>query len=192
MILRSFSPVAFALILAGCHTPQLPAYETSRDSLFYLQQITAPGVSVGAFIGGPPSLADSSNAETIAACSLSVEQPPEAPANYRDYMRRALVQELSTAGLYTEDKSAPQITGKIEHLSLARSAPFGSAWDVRLRLISSNGAQMVTEERFPFDNGALAGPTVCQQAIRAFGSTVQSLYEQAVRSSEFGQLLQSR
>lgn len=173
------SLIAAALALAGCQSSRLPAYQTSRDTLFRLQQLDAPAVSVGAFTGDEPSLG---------SCSFWTDE--EGEQSYLGYMRGALVDELGAAGLHSDVAGGIVITGAVERLSLStRMSPFERRWSIGLLLTSSNGRQMRVEHELVFDGVAVGGPTTCRRAALFFAPAVRGLFEKAVTSPEFAALL---
>ncbi len=182
--------LALGSSLTACTTPRLSDYTTSRDSLFYLQQIEPSQVAVGAITSGEGSLTRATASGTLLSCSRSVEAGEGATGNAGEYIRAALVEELAAAGHYTADPDALRIGGNVEHVSLARSVPFGALWAIGLVLPSSNGSEMKVQEEYPFDVGSLAGPTVCRRAIEHFEPAVRALLEEAVRSDQFRALVQ--
>ena len=191
MKLRSVLALLSAGVLAGCQTPDVAEYQVSRDSLFLLQQIEPASVSVGA-LAGPESIGSSASTELVAACSLSANEGPDVPLDPAAYVRGALIEELTAAGLYSDAGSDARLTGEITELSLSRGVPFKGVWTIGLNLASSNGSEMRVREEYLFDIGAFAGATVCRRAVERFEPAVRSLLEKAISSPEFPTLLQER
>lgn len=189
--MKIFRPSAFllmALLLTGCQTRSFPGYVTSRDSLFYLQQIDAEPVSVAAFTGDPRT-GLAARPEGLAACPLETDEQTGALPSYEQYVRQALVEELSAAGLYTEAADATRISGQIDYLRFGRRLPFSGVWSISLTLVSSNGSVIRAENEYRFDAGALYGPAICRRAFEALEPAVRQLMEKAIISPHFGALL---
>jgi hypothetical protein len=186
--LRGLGLIALAA-LAGCSTPALAPYTSSRDVLFHLQQLPPGKAAVGAVTGGPRSL--EAAAEGL-VCDIKVRKGADGrPFDYRDYIRDSLIAELQSANRYDAAQGQPVITGTVEYLSMERELPFKATWVVLLKLTSSNGAELEVRGDHEFDLGDLAGYTGCVRAVRAFEPAVRTALEAAARSPRFGTLLAS-
>jgi hypothetical protein len=187
-LFQGFALIALAA-LAGCSTPALAPYTSSRDVLFHLQQLPPGKAAVGGITGGPHSL--EAAAEGL-VCDVKVRKGADGqPFNYREYIRDSLIAELQSANRYDASQGQPVITGTIEHLSMERELPFKATWVVLLKLTSSNGTQLEVRGDHEFDLGDLAGYTGCVHAVRAFEPAVRTVLEAAARSPQFGTLLAS-
>ncbi len=187
MSLRNWLSMAALGGLAACQTPAPPEYMVSRDTLFFLQQLPAVQTSVGEFTAGDGSGMGVPIPGSLLTCSGDFEDSRTGDAGA--YVRRALVQELTAAGLYNEDDPAVRIDGTVERISLTRKIPFTAEWTIGLRLRSSNGAELEVLEEYRFDAGSLVGATVCERAIEHFEPAVRALLETAVRTDGFDALL---
>jgi len=187
MIDRFLILTAVFLGVTACTTPAPPEYTVSRDSLFYLQQLSPSKVTVDSVIGVAGENTEVPIPRSLLVCSADFENDPTIRAS--TYIESALTKELAGAGLYSQDIGATRITGIIERLSISRDVPFRGEWGITLRLRSSNGAQLVVSEDHRFDVGSVAGKTVCRRAIENFEPAVRALLEQALRSNQFPALM---
>lgn len=188
MKLRSALALLTACALAGCQTPDLAEYQVSRDSLFLLQQLEPVSVSVGAF-EGQRTLGSTAVGDLVSGCSLSAAERAGSPHTPGDYVRSALIEELTAAGFYSQAPADIRLTGEITELSLSRGLPFKGRWTIGLRLRSSNGAETRVRAEYDFDVGAFLGPTICRRAIERLEPAVRALLEKTIRSPEFPVLL---
>lgn len=185
-----FGTLVLATALAGCTSPRLPAYVTSRDTLYLLHQTADVDVAVGEIYGGPRELIDAADGIDFSFCGLDSSDDSDGNSpTYRGYIRQALIDELSAAGRYSKQGEDIVITGNIERLRLVRYLPFKANWIIAVRFASSNGAEFLVSSEYAFDVHAMAGPTVCNRAVESFGPAVNEMIERAALSPQFGDLL---
>ena len=178
----------FSVTLMGCGSPAVSDYTTSRDSLFYLQQLKPATVSIGKFT----DLSGFSWAHTRLefGCSLPNIQQNEDHLEPAAYLQSAFVAELMATSAVSQIPVEPQIRGELTTLSLEKGILFDGVWTVELVLISSNGQELRTHQEYGFDTGALFGPTICHRAGEHFEPAVRSLLEKAIQSPDFLLLIQ--
>lgn len=174
----------FAMALGGCSTSAPLDYTVSRDTLFYLQQLTPTRVAIGA-IEGKGDGGDLAPTFPL-ICSRSRE---DGGTLITEYVRSALIKELTTAGLYAEEQPQVRIDGTLEAVRLGRKLPFGAVWTLAMTLTSSNGRNLNVSEELVFDVGSLAGPTPCNRASENLEPAVRALLARALSSPDFSPLL---
>ncbi len=168
--------------IAACSDAPPPQYLVSRDSLSYLHQAGARPVAVGAFDGR--SLRD-----PFLLCLELAEVRDSDEFDYAGFVREALIAELRTAGLHTDDPAGTVLTGRIEWIEVDRPTPWDGRWTIQLTLASSNGATLSARERMKFEAGGMIGPSTCRAANRTLPVVVRQLLERMITSVEFRNLL---
>lgn len=179
----------FAGTLAGCGSPAITDYTTSRDSLFYLKQIKPTKVSVGEFRG--PDNFDKDGGRLLWGCDLPSTDEEALDNAPLLYLREAFVEELTASGSFSAIPVEPELSGIVTQMSLDRDLVFDGTWSIELLLKSSNGAELLVREEYGFDIGAFFGPTLCQEAVRNFEPAVRSLLEKAIQSPDFPALVKA-
>jgi hypothetical protein len=174
--MRHVAWLCLAVGLSGCAVA-VPRYTVSADTVAALRAMKGATVSVGAFTGpGKRSI----------LCRLAGEIQPPDGETFEGFIRKALIDELQTAELYTP--SSPLVlTGVVETVDF--SSMLGSAtWDLVLTLSSSGGQQLTATERYPFAS-AFAADSACNEAAKAFLPAVQNLIRKAVGDPAFRRLV---
>lgn len=114
-----------------------------------------------------------------------------APGNmsFEGYIQNGLVEELKIAGMF--DDKTPKITlsGDVEQLSFSSMRSIiGGAWDIGLRVNSSNGKSTYVSEHYEFDAG-IAALTACQKIADNYMQATQNVLGKLVTSPEFKSLV---
>lgn len=189
--MMKFGQLTAALLagaLAGCGSPAISDYTTSRDSLFYLQQIKPAKVSVGEFTDLTEFNWHGTRLDI--GCSLPDVAGDASDFDATAYVRNAFVAELMASGSLSPDPIEPQIRAELTRLSFGKGLLFDGVWTAEILLKSSNGNQLLTSAQYGFDTGALLGPTICHRAAENFEPAVRMLLEKAIQSPEFPALMQ--
>lgn len=164
-------------ILSGCSTNIVPRYSIEADNAMALQQIEEGDITVGDF-SGPNIFYDT--------CRYGGKIAPPDGVTFAAYIKEAIADELTIAGLY-DDNQSPRIiiTGKVEALYF--SSTIGE-WNISVSLYSSNGASMYVSEQYEVDiSGGPFG--ACTKVAAAFLGAVQNLIGTIVSSGEFKTLV---
>ena len=109
--------------------------------------------------------------------------------SFEGYIQNALIDELKVSGMF--DEKAPKITlsGSVEQLSFSSMRSLtGGAWDIGLRVNSSNGKSTYVTEHYEFDAG-IAALTACQKIADYYMQATQNVLGKLISSPDFKSLV---
>lgn len=169
---------AVVLILGACSS-YAPRYTTFADTQLALARAGIKTVRLEAFQPVP---------SFQARCRLYGPVVPPEGMNVTDYVRGALVRELSLAGMLDGGPTGATLTGSLERVAFSARGTVHGTWAMQLRLRSSNGRELLTTDEFVFRTGFF-GSGACERTADALLPAVQQLLFKAISSGEFRELL---
>lgn len=173
---RSLGILVAVMIASGCSTHAAQRYAISADNLRALRALDTKS-NVGPFTSSHPDLRE------IVCRAVGPIKRPDGEI-FDEFIRTALLDELRSAGLFSERAPITLIT----ILDEVESSSAPCTWNLSLTLNSSNGLSPTVKERSacpPSWNPYAA----CQQTGQALGPTVQKLIAALVRHPEFRRLI---
>lgn len=181
MLKKFFSTALMVSLVTGCSTYTPQRYSISADNNVAIKRLNVMAIGVGNF-EEPKSFDDSCRAAGPIA-------PPDG-LGFAEYIKKALEDELKVAGVYSKSNPKTQLSGSVESLSFSSSRGLtGGAWDISLKINSSNGQSMVIGEHYEFESGFVAD-TACKQTAEAYLPAVQNLIGKIVSSPKFPTMLE--
>ena len=175
---RTFSLAVVASVFAGCSTYAAGTYAASADDVAELRGMSATTISVGGFTSTKPG-----QSEVTCRGAGPVKAPGGEP--FSEYVRGALVEELTLAGTYAA--TAPiTLTGKLDSIDFTSTSP--SSWRLHLTLTSSNGRQLTTQASYTFKTSYF-GERACNKVAEALAPAVQELIKKTVHAPEIRALV---
>lgn len=172
--------VLFAIQLSGCINFPVSRYAVSVDNSIALKTHSGKKVNVGKFVSFQPDL------KTIVCRGAGPMITPDGEL-YSEYIRKALVDELKMADLYSVDAPVT-LTGRLNNLD--ESSTDGN-WQISLTVNSSNGQTVTVEENYKFQTSFI-GDNACNQAALALMPAVQNVIGKVVRGSNFQTLIKQK
>ncbi|MDE2128629.1 MAG: hypothetical protein KGJ74_03055 [Betaproteobacteria bacterium] len=164
------------VFLSSCAALTPPPYSISADTDVALKKMSVGNIDVGEF-KAPENFS--------AMCRAVGPIAPPDNMTFQGYIRKALADELKVAGKF--DDHAPKVTlsGSVEQLKFSSSTDLvRGAWDIGLRVNSSNGKSDFVSEHYEFESGFLGGPA-CQNTAAAYFPAVRALIGKLVESPQF-------
>lgn len=176
-----FLIIGLLLATNGC-THIADRYPTSANNVVAIRNLSGQAVNVGPF-----SAADGIAGIRIQCAAVAIAPPDD--LSFANYIRKALIDELKMAGVYST--TAPiTITGNIDSLEVEASAfSLTGRWSIVLT-ICSDGKAFTVSERYSFRSQTL-NMTACEGATRQLAYAVQNLIGKVVMSPEFKQIVGS-
>jgi hypothetical protein len=137
-------------------------------------------VRVGPFAAKGP-------AENGLMCRASGRIQVEDGPSFADFLRRALIVEVRSAGALS-DQAPVTLTGTVTRFEFSTVMPMG-AWTLELTLTSSNGSAVTATEVYDFDVGRVGGDDPCALTAAAAVPAVQHLITRILKHPNFADLL---
>jgi len=159
---RIFWVVAATLTLVACDTFTAAPYGISPDNNLSLKAALGDQrVAVGPF---------TMQATVDSACRAV--GPIQLPGNvtFEGYIQKAFTDELKLADRY-DPQSPVTLTGKVTQLEFSS---MNGAWDIALKLESSNGKTLSASEHYEFHT-SYTGTSACHNVADALQPAVQAL-----------------
>jgi hypothetical protein len=133
--------LALAVLFTGCSTYAASRYAINAETVAALRTYRPSTVSVGPFTATKPGQTE------ITCRAVGPIKTPDSET-FEDFIRKALVAELTLAELYAP--SAPvTLTGKVESINFS-SGITDAAWLITLAVVSSNGRAITVSEEYSF------------------------------------------
>lgn len=169
------------LILSACtNAPQ--RYGISVDNDVTLKAMNGGSINVGAF---------TNSAEFNNDCR-GLYGKISLPDNmsFEGYIQKALSDELKVAGMFNNKRPQITLTGVVDKLSFSTltSLAGGGAWDIGLRVNSSNGESTYVSEHYDFDSSVQVF-AACSQTANAYMPAVQDIIGKLINSPNFKSLI---
>jgi hypothetical protein len=172
-----------AMVLSGCSTPTSPRYSISASNNQAIRALQLPRIAVGAFTEPQKFY---SNCRGMGPATL-----PDG-LTHTQYVRKALVDELSLAGAYDEAEPVFRLTGAVKNLEFSSNDKLVQGhWLVEMTLQSSNGAGIDVSSNYVFET-AFAGDIACINVANAWPAAVQDLIGAIARNPSFVELVKTR
>lgn len=175
--------IAFATILSACATFTPPRYLSSTENMLALQSLGVGPINVAPFKG--PN-------QFKSLCRMSGNIVPPKKMSFGGYISNALSDELKNAGLYDDQLPVVTLSGIVEMLSFDSDkkslANPDAEWNIRLKIISSNGKSLTVNECYVFKsvgNDNLG----CHIVAESFIPAVQNVIGNLIKSPDFRGLL---
>lgn len=176
--------LTLALFLGSCsymliYTP--PHYSIFADNTVAIKRFGGGNIDVGPFT----KTAGFDNDCGITAGSIDMPDK----LSFEGYIRKGLIEELKSAGMF--DDSSPKITlsGTVEKLSFfSRRHIYTSTWNIGLRITSSNGKSVYVTDHYDFDAGA-GSDADCQKIANAYLPAAQKILGKFINSPEYKSLI---
>jgi hypothetical protein len=173
------------LAASACSAYTVPRYGLSAENVTGLKKLGSK-VNLGAFTATTPG-------QTEIRCRAvgPVRTPDSRP--FEDYIRRALLDELRIADVYSE--GAPvTLTGNLDKIDFNSMS---GDWTMDLTVRSSNGRALTVSSKYEFSPGPMFQPgpaqaaaaRACAETAQAFAPAVQVLIGKLVYHPELAQLL---
>jgi len=175
---RLIGVLLLAAVCSGCASFDVGRYGVSVENNAGLKKFNGRTVSVGKFTATEPG-------KTKITCRAvgPVTTPDERP--FEDYVRKALIDELTVAGMLAE--SGPvTLTGTLNKVDFDSGA---GEWALDLTVISSNGRSVNVADKYKY-GFTYVGETACARTAKSFVPAVQLLIGKLVYHPEFGSLLE--
>lgn len=171
---------AAVLVLSACsYMPQ--RYSVSADNNAALKKLGVGNINVGPF---------TKTAEFDNSCRFVagvIEMPDK--TSFEGYIQKALVEELTQAGMFDDKTPKVTLSGVVEKLSLTTLRTiYLSNWDIGVRLNSSNGKSVYITQHYEFN----AGPHYladCQKIADHYMVAVQKTLGKLIDAPEFESLV---
>jgi hypothetical protein len=174
---RMLVVVLAVVLLSGCSSYSVAKYGIAPDNAVALKALNGNRVTVGPFRAAEPGRKE------IGCRAVGPIKTPDGLA-FEEYVRRALIDELRLADVYTE--SAPvSLDGHLTRMDFSSTS---GKWFMDLTLASSNGRSVQVSEAYDYETSFI-GEKGCALTAQAFAPAVQSLIGKLVRSPEFAGLL---
>jgi hypothetical protein len=125
-------------------------------------------------------------AEDGLMCRASGRIHVEDGPGFADFLRRALILEVRSAGALS-DQAPVILTGTVSRFEFSTVMPMG-AWTIELTLTSSNGSAVTVSEVYDFDVGRV-GDDPCALTAAAAVPAVQQLITRILKHPKFADLL---
>jgi len=165
------------VLLTGCSRYAVSRYGVSVTNVTALRQMDGAPVTVGKF-----SATGESKREITCRAVGPIKTPDERP--FEEYVRKALIDELQLAGLYSE--SAPvTLTGNLDKMDFSST---DGKWMMGMTVKSSNGRVLTVTNDHAYDTSFI-GEKGCALTAQAFGPAVQTLIGKLVHHPDFPGLL---
>ncbi|WP_116645352.1 hypothetical protein [Salinivibrio sp. HTSP] len=169
---------ASVLALTACSTMQPPRYAVSVDNIQTLKTLTE-------IKGEFASL--NQRAKFSANCRLMGPIEPADGLSIPQFITKAFNDELKMADKYSKD--SVKITGDITKIEFSSvSGLTNGYWDIGVSLHSSNGTNLIVDNKYSFKSGFDA-ITACNATADALSPAVQDLIKATVSHPEFPKLM---
>lgn len=162
---------------SGCASFDVGRYGVSVENAAALKRLRPATVSVGRFTAASPG-----KTEITCRGVGPITTPDKRP--FEDYIRQALIDELTVADLFAE-ASPTALSGHV------RTVDFDSMvgeWMLDVTVNSSNGRSMNAAITYSY-GFTYVGETACARTAKSFVPAVQILIGQLVYSPAFAELL---
>jgi hypothetical protein len=162
-------------------TYKTPQYMVSADNTAELIKLGVSNINVGAF---------TKTVEFDNDCGItagSVVMPDK--LSFEDYIRRGLIEELKTAGMFDDNAPKITLTGTVDQLSFfSRRYLYTSTWYIGLQINSSNGQSVHVTDQYNFvaDTGSASD---CQKIANSYLPAVQKILGKVIDAPEFQSLV---
>ena len=169
-----------------CHIYTANSYSSSPQNVEALRKIRARPVRVGAFTSVEPGRS------VLMGWHGKVGTPEGEP--YSEYVRRALISELESAGLYSE-QSPITLTGRLNEFDLRHEVMFRDAyWIFSLTLTSSNGQSITEVEEYHWIGNAWIESYIALNKLAAskLRLAVQNLIARIIHNPNFHNLVEAK
>lgn len=182
--MKSNIVLMLAFALGACSsvlTYMPPHYSVTADNTTAIKRFGGGNISIGPF---------KNTAEFDNDCGItagSVVMPDK--LSFEDYIRKGLVEELKTAGMFND--TAPKITlsGTVDQLSFfSRRYIYTSTWYIGLLVNSSNGKSVHVTDQYNFVTGT-GSQADCQKIADSYLPAVQKILGKFIDSPEFKSLI---
>jgi hypothetical protein len=176
---RLIAPLIVTLMVCtGCSTFDVGRYGVSVENNAALKKLGGQKVTVGPFTATEPGKNE------IPCRAVGPIKTPDR-RSFEDYIRQALIDELTVADLMAE--SAPvTLTGKLNKIDFDSMA---GEWFIDLTLTSSNGRSLNVSDKYSYEFTYIA-ETACSRTAKYFVPAVQVLFGKVVHDPRFADLLQ--
>ena len=172
--------LAAAVFLASCASMSLPEYKLIEEKK------SLPSALHGADIG-LDFFTTTSEFNSLCRQAGLIKAPYD--ASYGEYVQRAFQQELQELKAFNHSAPKVRLSGHITKLSFTTLKAAGTGeWHIELRLLSSNGAELVTSASHEFP-ASIAGSMACWQTAQAAVPTVQKLVQATLADPGFAALV---
>ena len=171
--------VLLAVLAAGtgCSTFDVGRYGVSVENNAALKKLGGQKVSVGKFTAAEPGKNE------IPCRAVGPIKTPDR-RSFEDYIRQALIDELTVAELFAES-SPVSLTGNLNKIDFDSMA---GLWIIDLTLTSSNGRSLSVSDKYSYEFTYMA-ETACARTAKYFVPAVQVLFGKVVHDPRFVELL---
>jgi hypothetical protein len=159
-----------AILCTGCTTFDVGRYGVS------VKKLRGQKITVGVFTASEPGKSE------IACRAVGPIRTPDR-RSFEDYIRQALIDELTVAELIAESVPVTLTGNKIDFDSMA------GEWLIDLTLTSSNGRTLNASDKYSYEF-TYFGETACARTAKYFVPAVQVLFGKLVHDPKFAELLQ--
>jgi hypothetical protein len=165
------------VLCTACSTFEVGRYGVSVENNAALKKLGAGKVPVGKFTGAEPGKKE------IACRAVGPIKTPD-DQSFEDWIRKALVDELTVADLFVE--SAPvTLSGRVNKVDFDSMA---GEWLLDLTVSSSNGQALTVANKYSYGFTYIA-ETACARTAKSFVPAVQLLIGKLVYDPKFADLL---
>ena len=161
----------------GCSTFDVGRYGVSVENNAALKKLGAQKVAVGKFTATEPG-----RTEIPCRAVGPIKTPDRRP--FEDYIRQALIDELTVAELFAEPAPVA-LTGKVDKIDFDSMK---GLWFIDLTLTSSNGSSLSASDKYSYEFTYMA-ETACARTAKYFVPAVQVLIGKIVHDPKFAELL---
>lgn len=172
--------IVLALFISGCSTYAANRYSISVDNVTALKTLTGTQLNVGQFTATKPGLTE------IMCRGVGPIKSPDGET-FENYMRKAFIDELKLAELYSENSSVT-LTGNLDNIDFSSNS---GTWNLAATIKSTNGKVITVSENYSYTT-SFYGETACNQTAQALMPAVQDLISKIIRHQEFSTLVEAR
>jgi len=173
---RFLAILVTVVVITGCSTFDVGRYGVSVENNAALKKLGGK-VAVARFIGAEPG-----KKEIACRAVGPIKTPDDQP--FEDWIRKALVDELTVADLFAE--SAPvTLSGRVNKVDFDSMA---GEWLLDLTVSSSNGQSLTVANKYSYGFTYIA-ETACARTAKSFVPAVQLLIGKLVYDPKFADLL---
>lgn len=180
---KTVAAVSLIAVLSGCSTYSASRYAISADNVVALRSLQDQKLTVGDFTSTPRNDETGAPLTEIMCRGVGPIKTPDGES-FASYIQKAMVDEMKMAEVYDPD-SRTSISGNLDSINFSS---MDGRWDIDLTLKSTNGHSMSLTESYAYKT-SFYGETACNQTAQALMPAIQNLVGNAVRSSDFKNLV---
>lgn len=172
--------IVLAFFISGCSTFAADRYSVSVNNVTALKSLNNSKFNVGQFTATEPGL-------TKITCRGGAYIKTPDGETFENYIRKALIDELTLAELYSES-SPVTLTGNLDKIDFSSNS---GIWNLAATIKSSNGKSFTISENYSYTT-SFVGETACDQTAQALMPAVQDLISKIIKHQAFPSLVAAR